>query len=517
MSQDDSTAQSKEIAKDELTGLEDEILLNQKKPKTKLKLLFVLVAVSVFYAGFNLSLFFDTVLLKAYLCAPHVFNCPIESDGAYLPTHQLTMASSVFNIMTATGAFFFMMFLIIGGAYSDNLRTRFGNRAPMILIGSFIAGFGYMILPIIVVGNNQTFVMIMGMACYAIVYIGMGSALAPEYALISELFTKEERGLVGMGFAGIGLLGTVTGIIVQAIFFIPNASNPPAIDWYALSFFAGFFIFVLGIITSILTPKVNPAFPGDGVWKNVLATPKYLFQRGESEVKGNDFLLMFIVGILWGGGGFLISIDLPDYVDALRGLNTGVTIEKQTLLIIFGLSAAFFAGPVGIFITKLGKIKSGIAGSIILGFFTFLAGQEFARNDTSILLLAFMAGAGLIFITAVNISLPADLVPRGKEAQFMGLFMVAANVMAPLAGVLAGIIIHNSPDIIDGYSTIFLMATLLYFGAVFILLFMHYEDQLEGEYQTYYRRYLIMKGYVSDKTRFAALKVSSSLKLKKNR
>ena len=516
MSNSETSQQNTVISKDALTGLEDEIL--QKKRKTPVKLIFALIAVSVFYAGFNLSLFFDTVMLKSYLCAPQVFNCPINLDGTYKLTSQLTSATSAFNITKAAGTLFFMVSLIVGGAYSDDLRTRFGNRVPMIFIGAIVSGLGYILLPIIVVGSDPTIVMIMGIIDYAIIYTGMGVALAPEYALISELFTKEERGLVGMGFAGIGLIGTVCGIIIQSEFYSPFQTTPNFINWYFIGLFVGLFIIILGVITSVLTPKYNPPFPGDGTIKDIIATPRYLFQMGGSSGSNNDFLLMFIVGILWGGGAFLISLGLPDYVDSLRGLTgSTVTIEKQTLLIILGVSAALFAGPVGIVIAKLGKIKSGIAGSILLGFFTFMIGQTFVRSDVPIILLTLIAGVGVIFITAVNISLPADLVPRGKEAQFMGLFSVAANIMAPLAGAGASVILNDAPNITEGYASVFLITTIFYFGAVFILLFMHYEDQLEGEYQTYYRRYLIMKGFVSDKTRFAALKVSSSLKMKKTR
>ena len=81
----------------------------------------------------------------------------------------------------------------------------------------------------------------------------------------------------------------------------------------------------------------------------------------------------------------------------------------------------------------------------------------------------------------------------------------------------AGVLAVNQKNILNGYATIFLLTTLIYFVAVFILAFMHYEQQLEGEYQMYYRRYLLFKGYVSDKTKFAALKVSSSLRFKKGR
>ena len=240
---------------------------------------------------------------------------------------------------------------------------------------------------------------------------------------------------------------------------------------------------------------------------------------GSGNSANREFLFMFIIRILWGGGGFIIDTGFANFLKDL--IQTGyynITIPPENLLLFIGIAGAIFAGPVGVIITKLGKVRSGMIGSLMMGFFTFMFAQSFMWSDTPIILISLVLAAGTIFITTVNVSLPADLVPRGKEGQFMGLFIIAANLFTPISGGSAILILGTSQtSIISGYSNIFLLTTIIYFIAVFILAFMHYEEQIESEYNLYYRRYLLFKGYISDKTRFAAIKVSSSFRLNKNR
>lgn len=522
MSEEGTTNSNTEVAapKDSLTGLEDEIL--QKKPKSKIKLIYTILAISLFFGAFNLTIFFNNFLLPDYLCSPLVFTCKV---GVTNNSGAMASEAQVFSIIRTVATIAFMISLVVGGAISDDIRSRFGNRVPMIILGALIAGIGYASVPVLVRGNNYWLVLVLGSLIYIVIHIGLGFALAPDYALISELFTKEERGWAGLGFAGIGLIGTMIGYALQDV--AKPGTNPaqgpaPAlaaanVAWITTGFIAGGVIIFLGLLTFIMTPKYNPPFPADGTVSDILATPRYLFEMGSGNSANRDFLLMFIIGILWGGAGYIIDTYLASFLKAMKD-NGFITLDPANLLIIIGISAAILAGPVGYVISKLGKIKSGMLGSLMLGFFSFMVAQTFIWANNPLYALAFIAAAGTIFITAINVSLPADLVPRGKEGQFMGLFIIAANLLAPFAGGAATLIsIQYKNDVLGGYSTLFLIPTMLYFIAVFILAFMHYEDQLESEYNLYYRRYLLFKGFVSDKTRFAALKVSSSLRFKKSR
>ena len=508
MTIEDTSAINNQISgtKDSLTGLEDEIL--QKKPKSPIKLIYTIIAISLFFSGFNLTIFYKTFLLLRLLCSPAVYAC--TANPAIAGT-----ANTSYTIMIVLSTVAFMFALVVGGAISDDIRSRFGNRVPMILLGSIIAGLGYVLLPIILIGNNVFYILLVGNIVYIIINIGLGFALAPDYALISELFTKEERGWVALGFAAVGLFGTLLGYGLQEISNINTY-----VAWIKTGVLSGVLIIVLGLLTFIMTPKYNPPFPSDGTIDDILATPRYLFEMGSGNSANRDFLFMFIIGILWGGGGFIVDTQFATLLYNLWISDTpNFTINNAAnLLLIIGIMGAFFAGPVGIVIAKFGKVRSGMIGSILMGFFTFMIAQQFMWSDIPIYAISVFLAIGSIFITAVNVSLPADLVPRGKEGQFMGLFIIAANLLAPIVGLIAaGILAVNQEDIFTGFSTVFLLTTILYFAAVFILAFMHYEDQLESEYNVYYRRYLLFKGYVSDKTRFAALKVSSSLRFKKSR
>lgn len=496
--------ENSDIEYQDISKIEEE-LLSKPEPKSPFKLIITILFIAFYFAGFNLTIFFDTIILPEYLASPAVFGATsAQGDTIFSTLRTISVIISIFA-------------LIVGGAISDDLRTRFGNRVPMILGGAILTGMGYFLMPLIMKGADGNYILITGIIVYALVNIGLGFSLAPDYALISELFTKEERGWAGLGFAGVGLLGTVIGVIIEAFLITPyKDTTPQLINWTLVGFITGGFIILVGLLTFIGTPKKNPPFPADGTMKDIIATPKYLFQLGSGNDVNNDFLLMFLVGILWGSGTFIISNHFPVFIRDLRDAGF-TTIQSTNILMFMGISGAIFAGPVGVIITKIGKTKSGIVGSLILGFFTFSIAQTVAWGDVPIYALAVMVGFGTIFITAINLSLPADLVPKGKEGQFMGMFTVAASLLAPMAGVVVTVVLQSSADPLKNYGTVFLLTTFLYLGATFILLFMHYENEMEAIYLAYTRRYLITRGYISDKTKFAALKVSSSLKLKKRR
>ncbi|MFV2015550.1 MAG: MFS transporter [Candidatus Heimdallarchaeota archaeon] len=381
---DDNVSDSNEQLED-IGDLEKE-LLKQPESKTTFQIVKTVLAISMFFGGFNLTILLDTIFLGKYLCSPAIFACTGEIGDI-----GGSNATFVYSALKTVSVIVFMFALIIGGAISDDLRTRFGNRVPMIMFGATIAGIGYMIFPWFVRGNEPTTVLLLGSINYLFIYTGLGFALAPEYALISELFTKEERGWAGLGFAGIGLIGTVLGVVLQILFIDPFEKalipKPELIPWTTIGLIAGILIIFLGALTFIATPKKNPPFPSDGVVQDIINTPKYLFQLGSGNDANKDFLLMFVVGILWGGGGFVIASYLPELLKNLVSSDY-TNIDPTSLLFIMGISGAIFAGPVGILIAKLGKVKSGMTGSLVLGFFTFMLAQSFSWNDNFIFILA---------------------------------------------------------------------------------------------------------------------------------
>lgn len=487
----------------ELDDLEVDELVDSPKPKPFIKLVVLIAVVGFFFAGYNLSIYFDTVLMKQYLCSSAVYACDKSSAAN-------TQATSTFNLIRTIQQLVFLTSLIVGGAISDDLRTKFGNRAPMILGGAILAATGYALAPfLLMIGTDLA--VFSGSLAYLFIGVGIGFALAPDYSLVSELFTREERGWAGLGFVAMGAMGTGIGIVLEEVLVSPFAQDD--IPWVLVFFTMAVLLIILGFLSFLFIPHANPPFPPmDGVVKDILNTPKYMFTMGASNESNRDFLLLFLVTMLWGAGGFVLTTNLPNFMGELNKLGYA-EITQGSILVLTGVVGGIFVVPVGWILTKVGKVKGAMIGTIIYGLFTFFLAQTAFWSDLAILSLVLFYGVGAVFIASVKVSLPADLVPKGKEGQFMGLILVAGGLLSPVAGFAVVVILNFTPnDVLAGYSNVFLMTTLMQIIAIGLLSFMHYEDQIESEYRRYYRRYLIFKGYLVDKTKVSLSRFTSSNK-----
>ena len=105
-----------------------------------------------------------------------VFNCPTGVNN----TVQSGMESIVYNVIVVISTIGFMGAFVVGGAKSDDIRYKFGNRVPMILLGAIIAGIRCVIFPILTIGSNMSYIMIIGSIIFVNINIGLGFALAPD-------------------------------------------------------------------------------------------------------------------------------------------------------------------------------------------------------------------------------------------------------------------------------------------------------------------------------------------------
>ncbi|MCK4847447.1 MAG: hypothetical protein KAT16_00315, partial [Candidatus Heimdallarchaeota archaeon] len=147
-------------------------------------------------------------------------------------------------------------------------------------------------------------------------------------------------------------------------------------------------------------------------------------------------------------------------------------------------------------IKKFGKVNTALAGSIFYGIYCFIFGYIEVGGYFDLLIpIAALGGLGAILIESVRISLPADLVPEGKEAQFMGMNKFASTWTQPVVSMLgAQIIVMFAND----YPTmiIFNLAGVAAILASFVLFFISYEKMLKEEYHSFYKRYVRAKGII---------------------
>ncbi len=396
-----------------------------------------------------------------------------------------TLANTIFGYSTAAGSVGMLLAVIVGGAYSDDFRSKYGARAPFMLAGTLIAGFMLFLIPVIATIFPRDFLIVLFPLAFFVAYGGLGLGSSPTNALLSELFTKEQRGWVGLVIAGFTTLGSFIGIV---------GLKTVAETLYATAMFpfTGAVVILIGIIIFFLVEKVNPPFdPIDDTIEDIIRTPQYLVSFG-----GKDFGKMMIVQSLWGFAVASVSLFMIMHLStdaAVAALGKG---NEGMVLIVIGIVAAIMAIPAGFAIKKFGKVNTALAGSIFYGLYCFIFGSIEVGGYFDLLLpIAALGGLGAILIESVRISLPADLVPEGKEAQFMGMNKFASTWTQPVVAMLGAQIIvmfaNEYPTMI-----IFNFAGIAAILASFVLFMINYEKMLKEEYHNFYKRYVYAKGII---------------------
>ncbi|MHA1932689.1 MAG: MFS transporter [Promethearchaeota archaeon] len=398
-----------------------------------------------------------------------------------------TLANTIFSYSTAAGAIGMLLAVVIGGAYSDDFRSKYGARAPFMLAGTVVAGLMLYMVPIIATIFPRDFLIVLFPLAFAGAYAGLGLGSSPTNALLSELFTKEQRGWVGLVIAGFTTVGSFVGIVglkAVAETFYTTMMFP----------FTGTVVIIIGISIFFLVEKVNPPFdPIDETIDDILKTPTYLVKFG-----GKDFGKMMVVQSLWGFSVASVSLYMvihltTEAAEAVLGVG-----NEGMVLIVTGIVAAIMAIPAGFAIKKFGKVNTALAGSVFYGLYCFIFGSiEIGGYFDLLIPIAALGGLGAILIESVRVSLPADLVPEGKEAQFMGINKFASTWTQPVVAMLgAQIIVMFAND----YPTmiIFNLAGIAAILASIVLFMINYEKMLKHEYQHFYKRYVHAKGIITD-------------------
>ncbi|MHA1168159.1 MAG: hypothetical protein ACTSRU_10080, partial [Candidatus Hodarchaeales archaeon] len=84
-------------------------------------------------------------------------------------------ATSLKNTCAGIGALTFLISVIVGGSISDDIRSRFGNRLPMVLMGGSIAGLSHILAPFILTERTAFLAPLL----FIVDDIGLGFAYSP--------------------------------------------------------------------------------------------------------------------------------------------------------------------------------------------------------------------------------------------------------------------------------------------------------------------------------------------------
>lgn len=391
------------------------------------------------------------------------------------------LGGGAYGIILSIGIGLFLITVIVSGAFSDDLRSeKWGNRIPFITIGGFLMGMIFILAyGILRIFEPNLFVMII---LFGGIYIANGIISSPNNALMSELFEKHMRGwsaLTRMIFGGLG-----TGIAIVVFPSLADSGNYEEIFMVIAAV-----LFICSTLVALFVPKLNPDFEPDETIPDIINTPNYLVTYGRG-----DFGKLMVCQVFWALGTGAVYY----YWAAYFIYKFDVSAEEIAgILVVLSIGAAFAALPVGISVSVIGKVNTGIISSLIYCVFIFLVSS--ASSLESVYLYMFIGGIAAIGLSTVQGSLPADLVPEGKEGQFMGINTVFSLFPDPITLVIAAAVLVIFGEE-HGYQILFSIVIAEVLIAAIALVFINYEEWVGEKYQHYYTRFLRAKNKLPDRT-----------------
>ncbi len=409
---------------------------------------------------------FSRKLLRLYLTTSvFSFGYNFVTTAEYVNFRQIMgqagLASSTkISVLLMCSLFALCLGTIIGGTISDSLRTRFGQRAPLILIGGLVCSLLFLLIPLVTqLGNNWNIKYAFLLLIFILAHIFIGIAFAPWLALVSDLFKKEER--IGAGVS-INILSAAGAAIAVIIFSRLIESGLSWVIWIITGLIFGSSV----LITVLLMPKNNPDYEPIGKTKDVLKIPAVIWKYG-----GKPWSLLLLTSTFWAFSSHLVETGIVDSL--IERFSISDTKASLTSNILMGVYIVLLLVPVIILINRIGKIRASILASIFYGIFCMLLSTM--TQFQSIYYIVLIGGLGNIMLSTLQIALPADIAPRGREASFMGIFFVFGSIVKPFATLIQGVVLEGNENNISlsqfgGYPWVFLIAGICSFCSIFLLL-----------------------------------------------
>jgi len=341
--------------------------------------------------------------------------------GILLPAQvtEFDSANKIVNllIVTTIGSFASILAQPIAGQISDRTRSRFGRRAPWIIIGSLAGGLA---LTGLAFANSLVGIVI----AWTLVQISYNFAQGPLSAVMPDRVPLARRGTFA-ALSGIGLMvGALGGSIVGSLFLHSIA--------------AGYVIFaVISLVVLTLFVIFNPDYSSKDIQTEPFKLADFLRTFWVNPVKYPDFFWAFTGRLLLYTGYFAVTgyqfFILTDYL----GVEDPATvIPILGLLSLVGiLISTIISGPLS---DKIGRRKPFIFGSSV---FVGLAMVIPMVSPTieAWMLMTFISGFGFGMFQAVDTALMSQVLPSAKSfAKDLGVVNIAATLPQTLAPAVAG-------------------------------------------------------------------------------
>jgi MFS family permease len=346
------------------------------------------------------------------------------------------------GLVLGAGAFFAMALPPLVGAWSDRLRTRWGRRRPILVVGT--AGT---VVSLAVMLTADSYGQLL--AGYVLTQLFGNAAGAAYSALIPDVVPGSEVGRASGWLSTMQLLGSATGLAANAAL---GAVHRTRLTYVVIG---------LALVLSLL-PTLRAAAEEAGAQPppSPLAGAVSLRRRVADFLRplaGGDFAWVVATRLVVTAG---ISAVTPFTFAFFRDVvRVGDAEVFNPLWLLVVLAAATPFGLVGGRLSDRFGRKPFVYASGALQALTVIVFVAFyPASAPAVLVLGAVYGVGYGFYVAVDWALACDTLPdRAAGAKDMGLFHVAltlpSNVVPALAGVTFDALNARQPN--SGYRAVF--------------------------------------------------------------
>lgn len=360
--------------------------------------------------------------------------------GILLP-QQVTLlfgeADKVANLTIALtiGAFAAMLAQPIAGQISDRTRSRFGRRAPWIILGA-VAG------TLALVGLAFADSLVGLVIAWTLVQISFNFAQGPLSAIMPDRVPIARRGTFA-SLTGLGLMVGALGGATLAAAFYNNVT-------------AGYLVFaVTAVVLLILFVLANPDYSSRDLKPEPFKLGEFLGTFWVNPVKHPDFFWAFTGRLLLYTGYFAVTgFQLFLLTDYFGVADPQPILPLLSLLSLAGvLISTIISGPIS---DRIGRRKPFVFASAAVVGLAFLLPWLW-QDVTAWFIMTFISGLGFGMFQAVDTALISQVLPSAKSfAKDLGVVNIAATLPQTLAPAVAGAIV-----LAFGYAALFPIAIVL--------------------------------------------------------
>lgn len=364
-----------------------------------------------------------------------------------------------------------LFLLPIFGSISDKVDTRMGKRMPFIVVGTALAVFFLMMLP--VADKTANLVLFVG-ALFALL-ISMGLYRSPAVALMPDLTPNKLR---SKGNAVINLMGAVGGVytLIMIKLLVGKGEHPdymPLFISVAALMIAAVGVLVITIREKKVKAKMDAEVKAYEESAGVIVETEDLTEadRGEKapmpkEVKRSMIFLLASI-FLWFTAYNAVTTAFSRYTKVVWKMEGGGFAD---CLMVATIAAIISYIPIGNISSRIGRKKTILGGVVMMSVCYFAA--IFANAYHPVINIAFaVIGIGWAAINVNSYPMIVEMSKGCDIGKFTGTyytFSMTAQIFTP---ILSGFLLENV-----SYKTLFPYALFFSAAAFMTMLQVHHGD-----------------------------------------